>query len=89
MSNYLLDPNGVFSDRTTVNLTKLAYNLSDAELAEKRMNEDIVIMNFFFDTPIISNFKLEMKVTVFDQISAIGGTLGKMSTTIFDITFGH
>ena len=33
-------------------------------------------MNFFFDTPIITEITLELRTSIFDMISAIGGTLG-------------
>ena len=38
--------------------------------------QDIAILNFFFDTPIITEITLELRTSIFDQISAIGGTLG-------------
>ena len=38
--------------------------------------QDIAIMNFFFDTPIITEITLELRTSIFDMISAIGGTLG-------------
>ena len=33
-------------------------------------------MNFFFDTPIITEITLELRTSIFDMISAVGGTLG-------------
>ena len=38
--------------------------------------QDIAILNFFFDTPIITEITLELRTNIFDMISAIGGTLG-------------
>ncbi len=48
--------------------------------------EDIAVLNFFFDTPIITQINLELRTNIFDQISAIGGTLG-LFTGISVITF--
>ncbi len=48
--------------------------------------EDVAILNFFFDTPIITQINLELRTNIFDQISAIGGTLG-LFTGISVITF--
>ena len=33
-------------------------------------------MNFFLDTPIITEITLEVRTNVYDMISAVGGTLG-------------
>ena len=33
-------------------------------------------MNFFLDTPIITEITLEVRTNIYDMISAIGGTLG-------------
>lgn len=77
MANYLMDPENIFNSKLAKNLTKLANNLTtDADLAQKRFNEDITILNFFFDTPIITEITLDLKTSIFDMISAIGGTLG-------------
>ena len=77
LANYLLDPQRIFNDDITLNMTKFTYNLSsDKELAEERFRKDIAVLNFFFDTPIITLIQQELKTTVFDMISAIGGTLG-------------
>ena len=48
--------------------------------------QDIAILNFFFDTPIITEITLEMRTTIYDMISAVGGTLG-LFTGISIITF--
>ena len=48
--------------------------------------QDIAILNFFFDTPIITEITLEMRTNVYDMISAVGGTLG-LFTGISIITF--
>ena len=46
------------------------------------------MLNFFFDTPIITRITLEMRITIFDQISAVGGTLG-LFTGVSLITFAE
>ena len=48
----------------------------DEEFAQERFKRDISVLNFFFDTPIITQIGLEMRVSMFDKLSAIGGTLG-------------
>lgn len=88
LANYLLDPEHVFMDPWTKNLTKMMHGLDDTELATKRFEEDISVLNFFFDTPIITRITLEMRITVFDQISAVGGTLG-LFTGVSLITFAE
>ena len=89
LANYLLDPLNVFNDRLSKNLTRIKLNATDdVELASKRFENDIAILNFFFDTPIITRITLEMRITVFDQISAIGGTLG-LFTGVSLITFAE
>ena len=50
--------------------------------------QDIAILNFFFDTPIITEITVELRTNVFDMISAIGGTLG-LFTGISVITIGN
>ena len=77
LSNYLMDPKRVFTDDLSRNITKFFYNFSsDEELAKTRFQRDIAVLNFFFDTPIITLIQLELKTTMFDMISAVGGTLG-------------
>ena len=77
LANYLIDPQRIFTDDLTRNITKLTFNMSsDIELAEERFRRDIAVLNFFFDTPIITQIQLELRTNVFDMISAIGGTLG-------------
>lgn len=77
LSNYLLDPKNFFTDQLSKNITKLSYNLAKNEdLAAERFRRDIAILNFYFDTPIITGIGLELRTTIFDMISAIGGTLG-------------
>ena len=49
---------------------------SDEHLAQERFKNDISILNFFFDTPTITQISLEMRVNTFDKLSMIGGTLG-------------
>ena len=43
-------------------------------------------MNFFLDTPIITEITLEARTNIYDMISAVGGTLG-LFTGISVITF--
>ena len=87
LANYLLDPKDIFADPLTKSLIMLAANVTDmTELAEIRFKEDIAVLNFFFDTPIITQINLELRTSVFDMISAIGGTLG-LFTGISVITF--
>ena len=50
--------------------------------------QDIAILNFFFDTPIITEITVELRTNVFDMISAVGGTLG-LFTGISVITIGN
>ena len=38
--------------------------------------QDIAILNIFFDTPYLIHVSLETRISIYDQISAIGGTLG-------------
>ena len=77
LANYLLDPADGFTDRLSKNITKLVHNLSsDLELATERFKSDIAVLNFFFDTPIITRIRMELRTSVFDMISAVGGTLG-------------
>jgi len=77
LDNYLIDPRSVFIDQGTKDVTKAEFNLnSDEELAQERFKKDISVLNFFFDTPIITQIGLEMRVSMFDKLSAIGGTLG-------------
>ena len=77
LANYLIDPQRIFADELSRNIVKLFYNLSnDAELARERFKNDIAVINIFFDTPIITEITQELRTSVFDMISAIGGTLG-------------
>ena len=88
----------------------LAHNTTNyEEIALKRFEENIGVLNFYFDTPIITQIQLELRwviliafilkpinlstlvlwstrMNVFDQIAAIGGTLG-LFTGISIITF--
>ena len=50
--------------------------------------QDIAILNFFMDTPIITEITLEVRTNVYGMISAIGGTLG-LFTGISVITFAE
>ncbi|CAB4064106.1 ASICN [Lepeophtheirus salmonis] len=78
LSDYLMDPKGIFNSSLTMSLSSLKHNLSsNRELAQFRFKNDIAIMNFYYVTPIITYVVfLELKVSIFDQISAIGGQLG-------------
>ena len=75
--NYLIDPKNIYLNESTKNNTKIKFNLSsDEHLAQERFKNDISILNFFFDTPTITQISLEMRVNTFDKLSMIGGTLG-------------
>ena len=77
LQNYLVDPSDEFLDEGTKDVTKTMYNITnDDDFAEERFKKDISVLNFFFDTPIITQIGLEMRVSMFDKLSAIGGTLG-------------
>ena len=54
MKNYLLDPEHAFTDEITDNLTQILYSKNKTQLASDRMSNDIVVLNFYFDTHIIS-----------------------------------
>ena len=64
------------------------YVLAVESLADDRFRSDLTVLNFFFDTPIITRITLEMRITVFDQISAVGGALG-LFTGVSLITFAE
>ena len=75
LNNYLLDPKHFFFEQRTKDIAQ--YKLKDdEEFAQERFKRDISVLNFFFDTPIITQIGLEMRVSMFDKLSAIGGTLG-------------
>eukprot|EP00094_Tigriopus_californicus_P011134 TCALIF_10745-PA protein Name:"Similar to ppk28 Pickpocket protein 28 (Drosophila melanogaster)" AED:0.17 eAED:0.17 QI:0/0/0/0.66/1/1/3/0/792 len=87
LADYLLDPQHIFIDELSKNMLMLAHNVTEFhQFAEERFHEDIAVLNFFFDTPIITQIKLELRTSVFDMISAVGGTLG-LFTGISVITF--
>ena len=44
--------------------------------ATKRFQRDIAVLNFYFDTPTISQVTWELRTNLFDRFSAVGGTLG-------------
>ena len=77
LENYILDPKNIFIDEAVKEKTKNESELSnEREFFEKRFQEDLIFLNFFFDTQIIAKMQLKMKVSTFDRISLIGGTLG-------------
>ena len=77
LNNYLVDAKNSFIDESTKTVAKAVNNLtSNEELAQERFKRDISVLNFFFDTPIITQMGREMRVSMFDKLSAIGGTLG-------------
>ena len=77
LQNYLVDPEHKIIDEGTKDVTKALYNITDSDkFAEERIRKDISVLNFFFDTPIITQIGLKMRVSMFDKLSAIGGTLG-------------
>ena len=76
LAKYLIDPQNIFTDEFTRNLTMFTYGHENKEdFAEERFRRDIAICNFFFDTPLITEIKQEVKTTIFDMISAVGGTI--------------
>ena len=77
LNHYLLDPKNFFIGQEMKDISKAQYKLKDdQEFAQERFKRDISVLNFFFDTPIITQIGLEMRVSMFDKLSAIGGTLG-------------
>ena len=77
LHDYLLDSKSLFADRKLKDVAKENHNLTnDEELARERFQRDIIFLNFFFDTQIITQIKLEMRVSTFDKLSLIGGTMG-------------
>ena len=71
------------------------YQLISRNFLSKIFSKKIIIffsgfaiLNFFFDTPIITEITVELRTNVFDMISAIGGTLG-LFTGISVITIGN
>ena len=43
-------------------ITMLAYNATNyEEIAQKRFEENIGVLNFYFDTPIITQIQLELR----------------------------
>ena len=77
LKNYILDPKNIFIDADVKERVMTEHNLTnEQEFFEKRFQDDMTFLNFFFDTQIIAQMKLEMKVSTFDRISLIGGTLG-------------
>ena len=64
-------------DRKLKDAAKNNNNItSDEGLARERFRRDIIYLNFFFDTQIITQITLEMRVSTFDKLSLIGGTMG-------------
>ena len=52
------------------NLSKIAYDLcTDEDLAMKRFEEDTAILNFFFDTPIITEITQEVKTNTYAKVN--------------------
>ncbi len=87
LADYLLDPENVFTDSLSKSALLLAHGERHwSRLARRRFDTDIAVVNFFFDTPIITQINLELRTNVFDMISAVGGTLG-LFTGISVITF--
>ena len=50
----MLDEKFAFTDEFTSNLTQMLYGKTKKELAVHRMKNDIAVLNFYFDTPIIT-----------------------------------
>ena len=49
-----MDSKHAFNDEVTSNLTQLLYGKTQEELALQRMQNDIIVLNFYYDTPIIT-----------------------------------
>ena len=77
MAQYLLDPKRIFTDDLTRNISKFhSRQLSDISFAEERLENDILVLNFYFDTPFITVLEKTPKVSDWDKVSAIGSILG-------------
>ena len=93
LANYLIDPENIFTDELTRNITMLAYgSKSRKHFAEQRFKNDISVCNFFFDTPYITEIRRELKTSMFDMITAMGGTIalftGVSAITLSELGFG-
>ena len=76
LAKYLIDPANIFMDEFSRNLTMFSYgHKTRVDFAEERFRRDISILNFFFDTEIITEIKKEVKFTFWDMISSIGGAV--------------
>lgn len=77
LNEYLFDTENQFEDIILKNEAKRKHNLTDdEEFAQARFQKDLIFLNFFFDTQIITQISLEMRVSTFDKLSLIGGTMG-------------
>ena len=58
LANYLLDPLDSFEGSLTKSLSGLSLgrSLNASDVATRRFEEDISVINFFFDTPIITRY---------------------------------
>ncbi|CAB4065752.1 ASICN [Lepeophtheirus salmonis] len=87
LRHYILDERNLHSTDIYRRLTRLSHGVeSDEEFVIERFKKDVAIVHFFFDTPVITQITTEMRLTVFDQISSIGGTLG-LCTGVSIISF--
>ncbi len=84
---YLLLLDHVLIDETSKAMLMARHNVTDfSEVAAMRFSNDVAVLNFYFDTPIITQIRLELRTSVFDKISAVGGILG-LFTGISIVTF--
>ena len=91
LKDYLLDSNNIFVSEKQKNITIQKYKLSSIhDLAEKRVKEDLSFLNVFFDTEIITQISMEMRVSSFDKLCLVGGTVNLFtgSSGITLIEFG-
>ena len=77
LNEYLFDTKNKLINKKMKDQAKIQHNLTtDEELAQGRLQKDVIFLNFFFDTQIITQLTLEMRVSTFDKLSLIGGTMG-------------
>ena len=75
--NYLVDPKRIFNDGLTLNVSKLTHNVTtDIERAAERFRRDIGVLNFFWDTQLVTAIQQEVKTSLWDKMSSVGGILG-------------
>ena len=77
LANYLLDPKRIFMDDFTRNISKFASKqYTDLQFAEERLKNDLMILNFYFDTPFITVMERTPKISEWDKVASVGGIFG-------------